>query len=138
MIKSLIIILLSNVIAGELNSANLFENSNRVPEANEVFALTTNVEKQAAYITWQIRDGYYMYLDSIELKFKDKVIPFKMLESSKELYKDEFFGETEILRDEFIISIEINSSLNLSEVLIYYQGCSEAGFCYPMQKNQLL
>ena len=38
MIKSLIIILLSNVIAGELNSANLFENSNRVPEANEVFA----------------------------------------------------------------------------------------------------
>jgi thiol:disulfide interchange protein DsbD len=138
MIKSLIIILLSNVIAGELNSANLFENSNRVPEANEVFALTTNVEKKAAYITWQIRDGYYMYLDSIELKFKDKVIPFKMLESSKELYKDEFFGETEILRDEFIISIEINSSLNLSEVLIYYQGCSEAGFCYPMQKNQLL
>ena len=138
MIKSLIIILLSNVIAGELNSANLFENSNRVQEANEVFALTTNVEKEAAYITWQIRDGYYMYLDSIELKFKDKVIPFKMLESSKELYKDEFFGETDILRDEFIISIEINSSLNLSEVLIYYQGCSEAGFCYPMQKNQLL
>nr|AAQ62378.1 predicted thiol-disulfide isomerase/thioredoxin [uncultured marine gamma proteobacterium EBAC31A08] len=138
MIKSLIIILLSNVIAGELNSANLFENSNRVPEANEVFALTTNVEKQAAYITWQIRDGYYMYLDSIELKFKDKVLPFKTLESSKDLYRDEFFGETEILRDEFIISIEINSSLNLSEVLIYYQGCSEAGFCYPMQKNQLL
>ncbi|MDA9578230.1 protein-disulfide reductase DsbD family protein [Gammaproteobacteria bacterium] len=28
--------------------------------------------------------------------------------------------------------------MNLSEVLIYYQGCSEAGFCYPMQKNQLL
>ena len=138
MIKSLIIILLSNVIAGELNSANLFENSNRVPEANEVFALTTNVEKQAAYVTWQIRDGYYMYLDSIELKFKDKVLPFKTLESSKELYKDEFFGETEILRDKFVISIEINSSLNLSEVLIYYQGCSEAGFCYPMQKNQLL
>ena len=138
MIKSLIIILLSNVIAGELYSANLFENSNRVPEASEVFALTTNVEKQAAYITWQIRDGYYMYLDSIKLEFKDKVLPFKTLESSKELYKDEFFGETEILRDKFVISIEINSSLNLSEVLIYYQGCSEAGFCYPMQKNQLL
>jgi len=138
MIKSLIIILLSNVIAGELYSSNLFEKSNRVPEANEVFALTANIEKQAAYITWEIRDGYYMYLDSIELKFKDKVLPFKTLESSKELYKDEFFGETEILRGEFIISIEINSSLNLSEVLIYYQGCSEAGFCYPMQKNQLL
>ena len=138
MIKSLIIILLSNVIAGELNSANLFENSNRVPEANEVFALTTNVEKQAAYITWQIRDGYYMYLDSIKFELKDKVLPFKTLESSKELYQDEFFGKTEILRDKLVISIEINSSLNLSEVLIYYQGCSEAGFCYPMQKNQLL
>jgi len=104
MIKSLIIILLSNVIAGELYSSNLFEKSNRVPEANEVFALTANIEKQAAYITWEIRDGYYMYLDSIKLKYKDKALPFKMLESRKELYKDEFFGETEILRDEFIIN----------------------------------
>ena len=138
MIKSLLIILLSNVIAGELYSSNLFEKSNRVPEANEVFALTANIEKQAAYITWEIRDGYYMYLDSIKLKYKDKALPFKMLESRKELYKDEFFGETEILRGKFAIGIDINSSLNLSEVLIYYQGCSEAGFCYPIQKNQLL
>ena len=138
MIKSLLIILLSNVIAGELYSSNLFEKSNRVPEANEVFALTANIEKQAAYITWEIRDGYYMYLDSIKLKYKDKALPFKMLESRKELYKDEFFVETEILRGKFVIGIDINSSLNLSEVLIYYQGCSEAGFCYPIQKNQLL
>ena len=138
MIKSLIIILLSNVIAGELYSSNLFEKSNRAPEANEVFVLTANIEKQAAYITWEIRDGYYMYLDSIKLKYKDKALPFKMLESRKELYKDEFFGETEILRGKFVIGIDIDSSLNLSEVLIYYQGCSEAGFCYPIQKNQLL
>ena len=84
MIKSLIIILLSNVIAGELYSSNLFEKSNRVPEANEVFALTANIEKQAAYITWEIRDGYYMYLDSIKLKYKDKALPFKIFESRKE------------------------------------------------------
>ena len=138
MTNRLLIILLCNIVVFELNSASLFEEQNTIPMAKEVFSLSSNIEMNAALVSWQIRDGYYMYLDSIKLELKDKVLPFKTLESSKELYKDEFFGETEILRDEFIISIEINSSLNLSEVLIYYQGCSEAGFCYPMQKNQLL
>ena len=138
MIKSLIIILLSNLIAVELSSANLFENSNKVPTAKEVFSIKTDIKEEKATITWEITDGYYMYFDSIELKYRDEEFLFNVLESKKEFYKDEFFGETEILRGRFVISIDINSLLNLSEVFIYYQGCSEAGFCYPLQKNQFL
>lgn len=78
-----------------------------------------------------------MYLQSIELKDDEKSIPFEILESKEELYTDEFFGETKILRDSFKIKAELNSLLNLLDVFIYYQGCSEAGFCYPVQKNKI-
>ena len=137
MIISLIIILLSNLIAVELSSANLFENSNKVPTAKEVFSIKTDIKEEKATITWEITDGYYMYFDSIELKYKDEEFLFNVLESKKEFYKDEFFGETQILKKKFNIKADLNYILNLSDVFIYYQGCSESGFCYPLQKNKL-
>jgi len=133
----LIIILLSNVIAVELYSSSLFENQNKIPVAEEVFKLSTNNKDGEVFLSWNIKDGYYMYLQSIELKDDEKSIPFEILESKEELYTDEFFGETKILRDSFKIKAELNSLLNLLDVFIYYQGCSEAGFCYPVQKNKI-
>lgn len=133
----LIIILLSNVIAVELYSSSLFENQNKIPVAEEVFKLSTNNKDGEVFLSWNIKDGYYMYLQSIELKHNEKSIPFDILESKEELYTDEFFGETKILRDSFKIKAELNSLLNLLDVFIYYQGCSEAGFCYPVQKNKI-
>ena len=133
----LIIILLSNVIAVELYSSSLFENQNKIPVAEEVFKLSTNNKDGEVFLSWNIKDGYYMYLQSIELKHNEKSIPFDILESKEELYTDEFFGETKILKDSFKIKAELNSLLNLLDVFIYYQGCSEAGFCYPVQKNKI-
>ena len=133
----LIIILLSNVIAVELYSSSLFENQNKIPVAEEVFKLSINNKDGEVFLSWNIKDGYYMYLQSIELKHDEKSIPFDILESKEELYTDEFFGETKILRDSFKIKAELNSLLNLLDVFIYYQGCSEAGFCYPVQKNKI-
>tara|TARA_B110000008_G_scaffold76448_1_gene77796 strand:- start:96 stop:512 length:417 start_codon:yes stop_codon:yes gene_type:complete len=133
----LIIILLSNLIAVELYSSSLFENQNKIPVAEEVFKLSINNKDGEVFLSWNIKDGYYMYSQSIELKHNEKSIPFDILESKEELYTDEFFGETKILRDSFKIKAELNSLLNLLDVFIYYQGCSEAGFCYPVQKNKI-
>ncbi len=133
----LIIILLSNLIAVELYSSSLFENQNKIPVAEEVFKLSINNKDGEVFLSWNIKDGYYMYLQSIELKHNEKSIPFDILESKEELYTDEFFGETKILKDSFKIKAELNSLLNLLDVFIYYQGCSEAGFCYPVQKNKI-
>ena len=137
MTMRLIIILLSNVIAVELYSSSLFENQNKIPVAEEVFKLSINNKDGEVFLSWNIKDGYYMYLQSIELKHNEKSIPFDILESKEELYTDEFFGETKILKDSFKIKAELNSLLNLLDVFIYYQGCSEAGFCYPVQKNKI-
>ena len=133
----LIIILLSNLIAVELYSSSLFENQNKIPVAEEVFKLSINNKDGEVFLSWNIKDGYYMYLQSIELNHNEKSIPFDILESKEELYTDEFFGETKILKDSFKIKAELNSLLNLLDVFIYYQGCSEAGFCYPVQKNKI-
>lgn len=55
-----------------------------------------------------------------------------LLKSNKYKIEDEFFGKTEIYKN--FLRISLNNSANLSNFVILYQGCAEAGFCYPIQK----
>ena len=50
-------------------------------------------------------------------------------------YEDEFFGETEIIKN--ILEIEFKNDVLDMEAKIYYQGCSEKGFCYPIQEVKI-
>ena len=137
MAKRFFIILLSHLVSVELYSTNLFDNQNTIPVAGEVFVLSSTYDGENIYLSWEIKDGYYMYLKSIELKNNNELISYDIFDSKIELHEDEFFGETQILKKKFNIKADLNYILNLSDVFIYYQGCSESGFCYPLQKNKL-
>ena len=82
----LIIILLSNVIAVELYSSSLFENQNKIPVAEEVFKLSINNKDGEVFLSWNIKDGYYMYLQSIELKHDEKSGAHKIYCGRIEIY----------------------------------------------------
>ena len=79
-----------------------------------------------------------MYLNSVQVEKNANIIPYTVIYSNQSIYSDEFFGTTEILRKDFKISINNSDSLDLSTILIKYQGCSDSGFCYPMQTKKLL
>ena len=137
MANRFLIILLSHLVSVELYSTNLFDDQNTIPVAGEVFELSSTYDGENIYLSWEIKDGYYMYLKSIELKNNNELISYDIFDSKIELHEDEFFGETQILKKKFNIKADLNYILNLSDVFIYYQGCSESGFCYPLQKNKL-
>ena len=82
-------------------------------------------------IKWIIGDEYYLYLDSIKVMANNELIKHKILDSKVLDHEDIFFGKTKILKDKLVISIK-NSPFKSLEVS--YQGCSEQGFCYPIQK----
>jgi len=136
--RQIIIILLSINFSLELSSLEFLENKNIIPEANKVFILKSIPENNSITVSWDIKDGYYLYLSSIQINKNKVIIPYEVVYSNQSTYSDEFFGTTEILRDEFKIKIKNLDKLDLSEILINYQGCSDAGFCYPIQIGKLL
>jgi len=136
--RQIIIILLSINFSLKLSSLEFLENKNTIPEANEVFILKSIPENNSITVSWDIKDGYYLYLNSIQINKNKITIPYEVVYSNQSTYSDEFFGTTEILRDEFKIKIKNLDKLDLSEILINYQGCSDAGFCYPIQIRKLL
>ena len=135
--KSLII-LLSCFLSVESLSVDIFNQENTVLPADQAFAIKKSLNDENIEISWMIKDGYYMYLNSIKILNGSNEISYKVLESNQSLYEDEFFGKTTILKKNFVILSNILNSMDASKVTIQYQGCSEAGFCYPVQKQYLL
>jgi thiol:disulfide interchange protein DsbD len=136
--RQLIIILLSINLSLELASSEFLENKNTIPEANKVFIVSSYLDKNSINVLWEIKDGFYLYLNSVQVKKNANIIPYKVIYSEQSTYSDEFFGTTQILRKEFKIEINNSDLLDLSNILIKNQGCSDSGFCYPMQTKQIL
>ena len=136
--RQFIIILLSINLSLELASSEFLEKKNTIPEANKVFIVSSYVDKNSIKVSWEIKDGFYLYLNSVQVKKNANIIPYTVIYSDQSTYSDEFFGTTQILRKEFQIAINNSDLLDLSNILIKYQGCSDSGFCYPMQTKKLL
>ena len=107
------------------------ENENEVLPANEAFDLDIIKQNDSIIATWNIKEDCYIYLDSVSVTKKDNKINFERLEGDSLDYNDEYFGETKIIKD--VLKISFEYSPKDAETKIYYQGCSEKGFCYPVQ-----
>tara|TARA_B100000609_G_scaffold65812_1_gene51875 strand:- start:196 stop:612 length:417 start_codon:yes stop_codon:yes gene_type:complete len=122
-----------NIIAEEESLFNL--KNNEILPADEAFKLETFLVQDTLKIKWIIGDEYYLYLDSIIVKANKELVKHEILDAKILDHEDIFFGKTKILKDKFVISIK-NSSYRSLEVS--YQGCSEQGFCYPIQKVTII
>lgn len=109
----------------------LYEN-NKILPAEEVFKINISQTDNKIIIEWDIKDEYYLYSDSIKINRNNEAVEYMLLKSNKYKIEDEFFGKTEIYKN--FLRISLNNSANLSNFVILYQGCAEAGFCYPIQK----
>tara|TARA_B100000575_G_C23101282_1_gene635374 strand:- start:1303 stop:1716 length:414 start_codon:yes stop_codon:yes gene_type:complete len=109
--------------------------NNKILPADEVFKINILNTEDTIVVEWNIKDKYYLYSDSIKINQNNKPVKYMMLKSKKYKIEDEFFGKTEIFKD--FLSISINNIPNESGYVILYQGCAEAGFCYPIQEYVL-
>jgi thiol:disulfide interchange protein DsbD len=97
------------------------------------FVLTGDtVTQNTAKLNWRIADGYYLYRQRIELKPVDAAKPVGTLVLPKgESHTDEYFGEQEIYRQSLDASFSVPPGSLPLEATVTYQGCADAGLCYP-------
>ena len=81
-------------------------------------------------LTWHIADGYYLYqhrfiADPSVALIKQPELPAGIA------YNDAFFGDVVIYREQVTITYEIAAASADQPFVISYQGCADAGLCYP-------
>ena len=114
----------------------MYLQDNEIKPADDVFVMSYSEDGDVLKVNWSIEDGYYLYFDSILIKENQEIVDFDVTDGMIIDHEDEFFGETKIIRNilEILSSIE-EIETNLIEIT--YQGCSDRGFCYPVQNKNI-
>lgn len=112
--------------------AGLFDapgRSNFIP-ADQAFAFDFQQNAHDLNLSWQIKDGYYLYRKQIAVTpAQASVAPLQLPDG--EWHEDEFFGKSEIYRHQLTLPVTVTEASKGATLTVTYQGCAEAGFCYP-------
>lgn len=133
---------LQSVAASEFGSSsvrveNPLSGLTDILPVDEAFRLTSTKMDGSAVLYWQIQPGYYLYKHRLQV---DANKPIGELLIPPGIPKtDEYFGAVEVYFDELEVIVPIindrqgkmSTELSLS---VSFQGCAEAGVCYPPQK----
>ena len=110
----------------------------------QVFILSAEVvNANRLAITWNIADGYYLYHDKFKFTLKETpgiTLGEATLPKGEEKH-DENFGLMEIYHHEVTAQLPLKrDNMNATDITltVNYQGCAEAGFCYPPMKQELV
>lgn len=98
----------------------------------QAFPVTTNASPGVVSAEWQSVDGYYLYQHRIYLKQnKQRIDPVSWSKDGKEKY-DEAFGDIIAYYGELTVTFDTRE-LTPGAATLHYQGCADAGLCYPPQ-----
>ena len=92
-------------------------------------------------LVWQIADGYYLYKSRISVLTQSANMQLGRLSLPRGSFKtDEYFGKQEIYQRELVGELPIARAAGDATDLqldVTYQGCAEAGLCYPPMTKTL-
>ena len=89
---------------------------------------------------WQIAEGYYLYQHMFTVRHADASTPTNLsIDFPPALDKtDEFFGDVSVYYDEADLAVSLPDGEARLTLAVTYQGCADAGLCYPPETEHLL
>lgn len=137
-LKALLLILLTMVTApsfalfgqGNSNAAFVPSNNARFVPVDEAFVFSFYQQDNQLLLNWQVKQGYYLYQERLNISGQNVTIDTTHYPNGSP-YHDEFFGDVHIYTEPLSVEINLSQYQNGSQVIVQYQGCAEAGFCYP-------
>jgi thioredoxin:protein disulfide reductase len=101
--------------------------------ADEVFHLSgTAAGPDAVRLDWSIRDGYYLYRSRLKVSAAGGPSPGALQLPQGEIKMDPYFGREEIYRHQVAGLLPLGQgSRGKVSLRVTYQGCADAGLCYP-------
>lgn len=124
--------------------SNFANDEDEILEPDDAFKFSASVvDGETIKLKWDITPKYYLYRNKFAFSLEsDNTSISKYVLPQGEEKVDEFFGEIQVFHDqmEAIVPL-IRTTTEATEITVKvtYQGCAEAGVCYPpIKKSQQL
>ncbi|WP_145591758.1 protein-disulfide reductase DsbD [Yersinia rochesterensis] len=136
---TLILLLCSILLAPHSAQASLFGDNaafgqksaqSRFIPVDQAFAFDFRQQGDQLTLSWQVHPDYYLYRQQIKIVPQDATLGVFTLPEGI-AHHDEFYGEVAIFKQQLTLTIPITQAGEHASVSVTYQGCAEAGFCYP-------
>ncbi len=126
------------------NFDELMDNAkNETPEflpVEEAFSVAGRIDNGHAYIDFKITPGHYLYKERLKF-FTSASIPYigePVYPTSKNKFDPNFNRNVDIFTDDITIKLPVKTSSSAPNLDISFQGCADAGLCYPPHKVTIL
>jgi thiol:disulfide interchange protein DsbD len=108
---------------------------------DQAFGLTAEAtSREQITLRWKIAPGYYLYRHrtSVASASPDFTAGTLALPDGDK-HQDEFFGAVETYRDSLTVQLAGQAAAGTTRISlkVKYQGCADAGICYPPQQRTL-
>ncbi len=133
-----ILFLLGLALAGAVSAQGLLgpsTNQDQFLPVDQAFVFSATADGGGqVQLDWQIAPGYYLYRHRVSVK--TATLGFTLGEIAMPPGKkktDEFFGDVEVYYDALMAMVPVTRPADASsfEIAVSYQGCADAGLCYP-------
>ncbi len=111
-----------------------------LPPVDEVFVVSAQAPSRGRIeVEWKIADGYYLYRHRTSVAANAAFANARLALPKGKAYRDEFFGDVETYRQSLtgVVTGTAAEGTDAVTLTIKYQGCADAGVCYPPQTRRL-
>lgn len=140
---TLFLLLVSTASWGLGNSGNsLFGNNGDFLPVDEALPFNYITDNNGVVLTWDVAPGHYLYKSrvSVESVTDGVTVGEPRFSLQGTTTEDEYFGQVTVFYEpvEARVPVSLPDRVQEAELQVTYQGCAEAGLCYPPQTRDVL
>ncbi|OUS39024.1 hypothetical protein A9R00_10070, partial [Oleispira antarctica] len=136
LISFLVVLLsISSAQAGLLDS--LIQDEPKFLPVGEAFPYSIEQQGSQLSVMWDSADEYYLYKKKVHLKQGKQKTKTSQFSEDGILKHDEAFGEVIVFYGQVEATFDLNQLNPNTPTILGFQGCADAGLCYPPQKIEL-
>ncbi|MFC4698582.1 protein-disulfide reductase DsbD [Glaciecola siphonariae] len=122
--------LASSQVHAQQTPESLFSDAPTFLKVDEAFGFDFEQREGELVIKWDIAPGYYLYKKQFQTVTKNVTLG-EPAYPPHETIEDEFFGLSDVFFEDMEVTYAIDNAAQDGQVKIRFQGCAEAGLCYP-------
>lgn len=140
---ALLLLLFSAAAWGLGNSGNsLFGNNGDFLPVDEALPFSYITDTDSVVLSWDVAPEHYLYKTRVSVEAVTEGVTLGEPQFSLQgtTTEDEFFGEVTVFYEpvEARVPVSLPEGIREAELRVTYQGCAEAGLCYPPQTRDVL
>ncbi|MBW0146559.1 protein-disulfide reductase DsbD [Marinobacter arenosus] len=116
--------------------------SNDFLPVDEALPFSYSTDSDSVVLSWNITPGHYLYRERISVASTTEGVEIgePRFARTGKVVQDEFFGEVTVFYDpvEVRVPVALPDGVREAQLEVTYQGCAEAGLCYPPQTRDVL